>query len=99
MKIIKRFKLSDIPMHKILFVATSEPGYEMERTILAEDVPGSGDYYVVQGSHCSCFGFDDTQWDAVQYTTDELKKLAQGWLEHGTGSEAMIAPLILRHIQ
>lgn len=96
---VKDFRLTDVPHHKIVLAATSEPDYEMNRTFLVEEMPSYGFFLVVQGSHCSCYGFDDTTWDATQYTGDELKKVASGWLEHGWGSEKIIAPLILEYIK
>ncbi len=98
MKAINGFNIHTIPMHNIVIVATSDPDYEMDRTLLVENHPTYGEYTIVHGAHCSCYGFDDTQWDAQIYTADELKLLAAGWMESGYGSESIIAPLILRYI-
>ncbi len=98
MKAINNFNIHTVPLHKIVIVATSDRSYEMDRIMLAENHPDYGDYTIVHGSHCSCYGFDDTQWDAQTYTAAELKLLAVGWMESGYGSEAIIAPLILRYI-
>jgi hypothetical protein len=99
MKVIKGFKIEQIPIHKIVFIATSDQAYEMDRTIFVENYPSySDDYTIVSGGHCSCYGFDDTEWEAVIYSEDELKKVATGWLA-GDGSEKIIAPLILKYLE
>ena len=56
----------------ILFASTSDPDYEMSRVILLEQ---AGKYIILEGGHCSCYGFDDTEWSAIEYEIDELKKL------------------------
>jgi hypothetical protein len=84
MRIIKPFKLTDVPQDKITYAVTSEPDYEMQRIIIAEEWPEYNEYTVIQGSHCSCYGFDDTQWDATVYTKDEINKLLAGWKSDAT---------------
>ena len=98
MKAINNFSIHTIPIHKVAAIATSDHSYEMDRTMLVENYPDYGDYTVVHGSHCSCYGFDDTKWDATTYTKDELKLLVVGWMANSYGSEAIIAPLISRYI-
>jgi len=97
-EIIKGFKLNQIPVHKIVIVATSEPADEMNRTIVIEDYPRCDDYTVVSGWHCSCYGFDNIKWEAVVYSADELKKLAEVWANINSDSEGIIAPLILNYL-
>ena len=99
MKRIKNFRIDQIPAWKIVLVATSDPDYEMDRTMYIEDYPDWGDATIVSGFHCSCFDFDDTEWEAIQYTSEQLVKLAKGWEMNGYGSEKIIAPLILRQLQ
>lgn len=99
MRKIKNFKVTDIPFDKIAIVATSEQDYEMDRTILVEYYPDYGGHTVVHGSHCSCYGFDEVEWEAIIYTTAQIRKLAIGWLKSGYGSEGIIAPLILNYIE
>lgn len=63
--------------HEILIAETSEPDYDMNRTILAElDSLGYDEYLLLEGSHCSCYGFDETEWCGTIYTREELMKLA-----------------------
>ena len=99
MKNIKDFKITQIPMWQIVFATTSEPDYEMNRTLLVEEYPKYNDYTIVSGGHCSCYDFDDSTFDATIYSRDELIKLVTGWLVNGDGSERSIAPLILKHIE
>ena len=72
-------KLSNIKFHNIVLAITSEPGYEMYRYLLIEDLEDScyDEYVVVEGFHCSCYGFDDTKWEAIKYTKNELLTLAE----------------------
>ena len=98
---IKNFNILTVPVYKMVFMATSDHAYEMSRTILVEDYPEHKDYTVVKGYHCSCYGFDATEWEAVTYTVDELRLLVKGWLISSYDlhdSEGIIAPLILRYI-
>ena len=99
MEVIKDFKITQIPLWTIAIVTTSEPDYEMDRTMLVEDYPEYGDYVIVSGEHCSCYEFSGTEWDAIQYTRDEVIKLAEGWQSNGYGSERIIAPLILSYLR
>jgi len=68
------YKTLKIEPSNILFASTSDPDYEMNRIILLED--GYDEFVVVEGGHCSCYGFDETEWYATGYTGEELKKLA-----------------------
>ena len=98
MKPIQDFRIDSVPMHCIAAAATQSEGYEETRLIFAENYPTWGDYTMIEGSHCSCYGFDDTQWSAITYTSDELLVLARGWVGQNYGPEPMIAPLILHLI-
>lgn len=68
------YKEIDIKPHNIVVAFTSEPDYEMSRHILLEIKYDS--YILLEGHHCSCYDFDDTEWEAIEYTEDELLKLA-----------------------
>ena len=70
--------LAQLSAASVVFAATSEPGYEMSRVLLLE--PNYEVFIVLYGSHCSCYDFDETEWDATEYTRNELKKLVPGWL-------------------
>ncbi len=73
------FKHIDIKPYNILYAVTSEPDYEMERLMLLEDMPETNykEYVLVEGYHCSCYDFDDTNWEATVYTKEELEKLLE----------------------
>jgi hypothetical protein len=64
----------EIKPHHIVIACTSEPDYEMNRQILLEN--GFENFIVLEGYHCSCYDFDDTEWEAIEYIRDELKNLA-----------------------
>ncbi len=67
----------DIKLHNILFAYTSPQDYEMERLLLLEDMPNTkyGEYVLIEGFHCSCYDFDECDWNATVYNMEELKKL------------------------
>ena len=52
----------------------------MNRMILLEKGVGEdvywGEYLLLEGYHCSCYDFDETDWHGTVYTGDELLKLA-----------------------
>ncbi len=64
----------------VLFAATSERDYEMSRVIL---VDVGNEFTVLFGGHCSCYGFDEVEWDATEYTEGELETLAPTWMGEG----------------
>lgn len=99
MKPVEQFKLGSIRLTDVVLVATSDPGYSMTRTILVENYPEYGQYCLIQGGHCSCYGFDETTWAATIYDAEELAALATGWLEHGCFEERVIAPQILAYVR
>lgn len=72
---MKRFDLDKfqiLPEH-ILASYTSEPDYDMDRIILLELEYDR--FVIVEGGHCSCYGMNEVEWDALEYTGDELRKL------------------------
>lgn len=81
MQNVEDFKPANIPFHDVLFSVTSPSDYEMSRIVLVENWGGDYDKYaIVEGYHCSCYGFDDTTWDATVYTSTELERLLANWL-------------------
>ncbi|EGT5649372.1 hypothetical protein [Clostridium botulinum] len=67
----------DIKPHNIVIAHTTEPDYEMGRQILLEFEDDEDDKVVIlEGWHCSCYDFDDTEWEAIEYTREEIIKLA-----------------------
>ena len=77
---------TDIKLHNILYSITSPSDYEMERLLLLTDMPNTeyGEYVLVEGSHCSCYDFDETQWEATVYSKEELGKLLEKTSEYDT---------------
>lgn len=70
---------TDIKMHNVLFATTTEKDYEMARLILLEDMPDTNynEFVLVEGYHCSCYDFDETEWDCIKLTRDELEKMLE----------------------
>lgn len=77
MKKIKVPKL--IEPWRIICAAQSEPDYSEERYILIHAGENTWDdaYAVIEGGHCSCYGWNDVEWDSIEYTKEELLKLAE----------------------
>ena len=88
--------LASVPVDRIVAVVTSAPDYEMSRLVYVEDWPEYDDHSVIDGGHCSCYGFEDTEWTGTTYTRDELRVAATKWQEDGLELEREIAPAILR---
>lgn len=66
-----------LPLQNIILATTSEPDYESYRKIFCtlKDTPCDC-YVIIEGGHCSCYGYDETEWEAIEYTAEELLKLA-----------------------
>ena len=78
---MKNYDLNNVKIgfHNVLFAYTSPIDYEMNRAFLLEDMPCTGweEYVLVEGYHCSCYGFDDTRWEATVYDKNEMDKLME----------------------
>ncbi|MGG3890208.1 hypothetical protein [Metabacillus fastidiosus] len=68
------WKEIDIKPHNIVVAWTSSPDYEMNRMILLEI--SYSEYILLEGWHCSCYDFDETEWEAIKYTEEELRSIA-----------------------
>lgn len=68
----------NVKLHNILFTNTIADGYEEQKYILLTDIEGIAydEYLLLEGGHCSCYGFDETEWYATVYEEDELINLA-----------------------
>lgn len=100
MEYIAKFDIKTVPHHAIVIAATSDQDYSMDRTLIAENWPEYGDITVIHGSHCSCYGFDETEWDATTYDEDEFKQVVKAWKprdEWDMNSEGLIYPLAMRY--
>lgn len=65
---------------RVICASQSTPNYNEERHILLydDDFPMlGGPFLVLEGWHCSCYDWDDVEWDATRYTRDELLALAE----------------------
>lgn len=68
---------NDLKIHNFVITYTTPLGYEMRRFMLLEDIKGLeyGEYVICEGYHCSCYGFDDTEWEYFKYKENELNDL------------------------
>lgn len=78
---MKKLEMKDVKIDAstIVFAYTTPNDYEMSRFLLLEKDYDT--YIIVEGDHCSCYDFEDIEWTAMEYTLDELKKIADGTLE------------------
>ena len=63
----------------IIYAVTSELDYEMNRLIILEE---NYKYIILEGSHCSCYDFDEVIWNATEFKDlKEMKKYlnAENW--------------------
>lgn len=103
MKIANKFDISKIPFYSIIFTVSSDDCCcDWERLYYVEDINSNGDidyvsYLIIDGSHCSCYDFDSTEWTATEYTFDELKTLVNNWVKNGFGEEKIIAEMIKKY--
>lgn len=101
MRIIKDFKLDQIPLWAAILAVTTPEDYNMERIIIAsnlDDLDKDENFIVVYGGHCCCYDFNDIEWDATTYTEMELCKLMQGWRETGGSLEKEVARLMINYL-
>ena len=85
MEIVNYKSLQEVTLHEILFAVTSEIDYEMDRLILLEHRENFDKQYIlIEGGHCSCYDFDDTQWEGLIMTEEELEKLLENVSEYQT---------------
>ena len=68
---------NDLKIHNFVIVCTSPIDCEMKRYILLEDIKGLkyDEYVICEGYHCSCYDFDDTEWEYFKYSKKELEDL------------------------
>lgn len=96
------FKKENIKFHNIVIALTTKPYYEMERWILLEELNDLeyNEYVVVEGGHCSCYDFDDTDWEAIKYTEEELIKIAEDRVstDHWYKDEKRFYQLVLDYL-
>jgi hypothetical protein len=74
-KVVEEFASEEILDYEVLAAWSSEPDYEMSCWFLLRK---DGKLYEVEGSHCSCMGYED-QWEPKESTIAHLKRMkAQG---------------------
>lgn len=70
-------KKDEITIANVVYCITSPEDYSMSRLLILENMPNMdyGEYMLVEGGHCSCYGFDETDYDATIYSKTELLKV------------------------
>lgn len=76
---IENFSIDSAPLWAVHAALTHSQDYYERRLLLLENWPEYGGLTVIEGSHCSCYGFDDTEWDAMTYEPQELLQVIRGW--------------------
>jgi len=105
MRLEKDCKIREIPIHNIVFVSTSSVDYEMSRTLFVENWPDFGNYAILDGSHCSCYDFDETTWDATIFddekgwkaNQDDLQKVIRERAKRDWGEGARVAKMVMAY--
>lgn len=62
---------------RIICAMQTEPDYDEERFMLiyAGDNVYDDRYALIEGSHCSCYDWNDTEFHGTEYTRKELETL------------------------
>lgn len=95
---MKRLASSEIPKSiepwRVIAAYWSGPGYSEERSVLV-DLGEIDDgyviyprYVIIENYHCSCYDFPTAEPEAIEYTKEELIKLAKSNIECGTYYES-----------
>lgn len=69
---------NDIKVFNVVFATSNLPcSFEEERLLLLENMPDTlpFEYVLAEGYHCSCYDFNDIEWDCLSLTIDELERL------------------------
>jgi len=100
-----KIQATEIVGSAVVVVYTDEHTYESSKTMLVatEDIPYNpdkndglydlfkdSDYIIIRGSHCSCYGYEDIEYDATLVNEEELFKLAEA--PYNNDSEDFEAP-------
>lgn len=72
-----RLRKDQVRLESVVISVTSNIDYYMCRYVLLENLNDLeyNEYVIADASHCSCYGFDDSQWVATKYTSEEIEKL------------------------
>lgn len=80
MSAMERVEISgEIELWRIICASQSEPDYSEDRQILLYGGDGEwqDEYILLDGGHCSCYGWEEVEWDAVKYSRSELDALSR----------------------
>lgn len=71
---------------RIICASQSEPDYSEDRQILlyaGDWADEHGEFMLLDGGHCSCYDWEDVDWDATVYSREELEALARSKADGG----------------
>lgn len=81
-----KIQAKDIVGSAVAVAYTDEHAWESSRIMLVVtwDIPDGvydlfkdSEYVIIRGSHCSCYGYEDIEYDATLVSNKELFKLAE----------------------
>lgn len=69
----------EIELANVIYCITSPIDYEMSKLLILENIGDmkDGEYMLVEGYHCSCYDFDESDYEATIYTEEELLKVLE----------------------
>jgi hypothetical protein len=59
---------------RFVFAQYETPAYEGYSTVITST--GADDFFIVEGSHCSCFGLEG-QWEPTRHDSADLRKMME----------------------
>ena len=67
----------EIELANVIYCITSPIDYEMTRLLILENIGDmeDGEYMLIESYHCSCYGFEASNYEATIYTEEELLKV------------------------
>lgn len=95
---LKEFESNNIPIASVAFAFTEEYDYSATRTLFLVAYPNNNEYTLVEGGHCSCYGFDEVEWEAIVYTEEELLKVLRGWMNDPDSNTYKVAKMIVEYM-
>ena len=81
-----RLRKDQVRVESVVICVTTGYEYFKYRYVLLEDLNDLkwNEYVIATANHCSCYGFNDTEWNAIKYTDEELRDLIKKKLMYQT---------------
>lgn len=84
MKNLQYSNLKKIDVWRVVCASESTPFYDGSKLILidaGERYPSGESFILLDGYHCSCYGWEETAFDCTSYSREELRELANATLK------------------